>query len=289
MRDRPESGRARRSPLPPGRRRRRPGLGDPGDHRHRVSRGRRARPGDERLRLRLRRRRLHRAPGRRPAHPGAELALGLLRQHPDRRGHVRARPRAHPGGQRARARARSGLGRLGARHGVADERDLRDRRGDQPRLALTPRGRLRWPRRGAHGRLPHAGGPHRQPDHAAAHPPPARADRREPRPRLPRHRDVLDLLPRHALPGARPSLQRPPDRRGIPALDAHRRRARAGHHGTARTAVRAAARAHQRHGERRRAGCSCSPRSGRTPPSSRRSSWPASRSASASAPPSCRC
>ena len=54
----------------------------------------------------------------------------------------------------------------------------------------------------------------------------ARAGRREPRPGLPRHGDVLDLLPRHALPGARPSLQRARDRRGVPALDAHRRRAR---------------------------------------------------------------
>ena len=40
------------------------------------------------------------------------------------------------GGQRARARARRRLARLAARHRLADERDLRDHRGDEPRLDL---------------------------------------------------------------------------------------------------------------------------------------------------------
>ena len=46
--------------------------------------------------------------------------------------------RAHPGRQRARLRARRGLARLAARHRLADERHLRDRRGDDARLASAP-------------------------------------------------------------------------------------------------------------------------------------------------------
>ena len=41
-----------------------------------------------------------------------------------------------------------------------------------------------------------ARGADREPDHAAADPPPARPGQRQPRPRLPRHRHVLDVLPR---------------------------------------------------------------------------------------------
>ena len=131
VRARPESGGDDRRPRAPGRRCRRPGLRDPGDHRHRVPRGRRASPRDERVRVRLGRRRLARPARRRTAHRGAELALGLPRQPPDRRGHVRARSRADPLRQGARPRARRRLARLAARHRVAHERDLRDRRGDR--------------------------------------------------------------------------------------------------------------------------------------------------------------
>ena len=133
------------------------------------------------------------------------------------------------------------------------------------------------------------GGAHREPDHAAADPPPARACQREPRQRLARDRDVLHVLPRHALPRARPPLQRSADRRSLPALDPHRRGPLAGDHRAARGPVRPAVRAHERHGAAPSPDCSCSPPSGRTPPSSRRSSSPASRLASGSAPPSCRC
>ena len=56
----------------------------------------------------------------------------------------------------ARPRARSGLAGLVPRHRVADERHLRDRRGDEPRLDLSPGARLRRPRRGAHGGVPRA-------------------------------------------------------------------------------------------------------------------------------------
>ena len=80
-----------------------------------------------------------------------------------------------------------------------------------------------------------------------------------------------------------------PDRRGVPALDHHRRRALAGHHGAARRAIRAASRCSRRAWRAPPPDFSCSPPSGRTPPSSRRSSSPASRSASASAWRSCHC
>ena len=72
-----------------------PGVGDPGHHRHRVSRGRRPRPRYERLRLRVRCRRLTRPPRRRAPHRGPQLALGLLRQPPDRDRDARRRPGPH--------------------------------------------------------------------------------------------------------------------------------------------------------------------------------------------------
>ena len=87
----PQPGRADRRPPAAGRRRRRAGVGDPGDHRHRVPGGRGARPGDGRVRVRLGGRRLARAARRRAADRGAELALGVLRQPPDRRRDVRGR------------------------------------------------------------------------------------------------------------------------------------------------------------------------------------------------------
>ena len=106
----PTSGSVDRRAPAPGHRRGGSSLRDPGDHRHRVPGGRRARPGHERLRVRVGRRRLPRPPRRRGAHRGAELALGLLRQPADRRGDVRARPRAHPCRQRARARSGESTG-----------------------------------------------------------------------------------------------------------------------------------------------------------------------------------
>ena len=147
---------------------------------------------------------------------------------------VRARPGVHPRRPRARARARRRLARLAARHRVAHERHLRDRRGNDPRLDVRPRARHERPGRGSHGRVHRARGAHREPDHAAAHPPCARADQRERRPRLPGHGDVLHVLPRHALPRARPPLQPPRDGRGLPPVDAHRRGALPGHHRAAR-------------------------------------------------------
>ena len=198
--------------------------------------------------------------------------------------------RADPGRQRARPRARRRLARLAARHHVADERDLRDRPGHEPRLALRRRslgfGALAAVLMAAFVALE------------------ARIENPIMPLRILRLRGlvnaslvrgflvtghVLDVLPRHALPRARPPLQRAADGRGVPALDAHGRRAVAGHHGAAGRALRAAPRAHRRHGERgRRAAAVQHGRTGHRA-SSRRSSSPASRSASASATRSCRC
>ena len=75
----------------------------------------------------------------------------------------------------------------------------------------------------ADGRLPGRRSADREPDHAAADPAPARPGRLERGARIPRHRDVLDVLPRHALPRARAPLQRAADRPRLPALDADRR------------------------------------------------------------------
>ena len=47
----------------------------------------------------------------------------------------------HARGPRARARASGRLARLAARHRLAGERDLRDRRGDDPRLGVAARAR----------------------------------------------------------------------------------------------------------------------------------------------------
>ena len=103
----------------------------------------------------------------------------------------------------------------------------------------------------------------------------------EPRPRLPRHRHVLDVLPRHALPRARAPLQRAADRRRVPALDADRRGPLARRHRAARRRASAPLRVLDGgHGERRRRPAPVRPPSGRTPRSSRRSSSPASRSGS---------
>ena len=95
--------------------------------------------------------------------------------------------------------------------------------------------------------------------------------------------DVLDVLPRHAVPGARTPLQRDPDRAGLLALDTHRRRAVARHHGATGQPLRPDARADRRHGDALIAGLGCSSTApDRTPRSSRRCSSPSSRSGSAS-------
>ena len=95
-------------------------------------------------------------------------------------------------------------------------------------------------------------GPHRQPDPAVSRPPHPGPDELEPRPRTPRDRHVLDVLPGHALPGARAPLRGAPDRSRVPALDTDGRRAVARHHGAAGRAIRRDARDGRRdaHGDR---------------------------------------
>ena len=84
VRRRPEPGRPRRRALRAGRRRRVHLRRDPRHDRHAVPAPGRAGEGDRRLLVRRRRRRLDRPARRRRAHRGAELALDLLRQRPDR-------------------------------------------------------------------------------------------------------------------------------------------------------------------------------------------------------------
>ena len=100
---------------------------------------------------------------------------------------------------------------------------------------------------------------------------------------------VLDVLPRHAVPRARPPLQRRADGGGLPAVDDHGRDPLARRHDRARQPLRRTAGARRRDGRARSSACCCSARRARTRLSSRRSSSPASRSVSASATPSCRC
>ena len=198
-------------------------LGDPGHHRHRVFRARRSGARHERLRVRRRGRRLARPAGRRSPDPGAQLALDLLRQPAHRHRHHPARPGPHPGRPRPRTERRSGLARLNPRHRVTDDRRLRDRAGHQSWLGLDSDARLRRAGDRADGRLPRPRGANRQPDHAPAHPAGAQPHRLERGTRVSQHRDVLDVLSRHAVPRARAALQRAADRPGLHALDGDRR------------------------------------------------------------------
>ena len=144
-------------------------------------------------------------------------------------------------------------------------------------------------RRTADGGVRRARGPHREPDHADAHPAPPGAGQGQPRQRLPGDRDVLDVLPRKPLSRARPPLQRRADRRRVPALDDHGRRPVAGRSPRGSSIGSGRFACSPRAWRARSSACSCSAPSDRAPPSSPRSSSPASRSASASAARSCPC
>ena len=108
-----QPGDADRRALRPGRRRRDGVGGDPGHDRDDVPRAARAGEGDRRLQLRRLGRRLDRAARRRRAHAGHQLALDLLRQHPDR--HRDGRAGRAAARRRPRDRARRGRRRGGRR------------------------------------------------------------------------------------------------------------------------------------------------------------------------------
>ena len=111
LRVRGEPGDAHRGAVRAGHRRRADLGGDPGHDRDHVPRAAGAGPGDRRVRLRRLRGRGGRAAGRRDPHPGAELALDLLRQPARRRDHGDLRGAGHrpgpgrgPAGGHGRAR-----------------------------------------------------------------------------------------------------------------------------------------------------------------------------------------
>ena len=117
--------------------------GDPRHDRHDVPRAARAGEGDRRLQLRGLGRRLDRPARRRRAHAGDQLALDLLRQHPDRHRHGGAGRAADR--RRARDRAPRGRRRAGRRadHRIADAARVHDRRRGRQRLGLGPDARPR--------------------------------------------------------------------------------------------------------------------------------------------------
>ena len=225
LRPRRDAGRADRGALHPGPRRRDRVVRDPRADRHRVPRDARARGGHERLHVRRLQRRLDRPAGRRLADRGAQLALDLLHQPPDRRGRVRARPDADRGVARARAAARRRLARRGADDRRDDARGLRDRQGRRLRLGLGAHARLRRSGPRAARRLRGARGAPAGSDLPPTDPAGARPHGEQRRARLPDHRHVLDVRARLAVPGARARLRRAADRARVPADDARARRA----------------------------------------------------------------
>ena len=140
-----EPGAARRGPLHPGRRRRDDLRRDPRHDRHDVPRAARAGEGDRRLRVRRIRRRLDRAARRRRAHAVDQLALDLLRQHPDRHRDRVLGAAADREGQGHRVRRGSRHPRRRADHRRADAARVHDRQ-------ARGRGRLGLERRARAGR-----------------------------------------------------------------------------------------------------------------------------------------
>ena len=127
--------------LHPGHRRRDDLGGRARDDRDDVPGAARAGEGDRRLRLRGLGGRHGRPARRRRADPGDQLALDLLHQHPDRRGHRRAgvaADRARQGHRPERGRRRA---RRGADHRLADARRVHDRASRRPTTAGAPRRR----------------------------------------------------------------------------------------------------------------------------------------------------
>ena len=164
-----EPGAARRGALHPGRRRRDDVRRDPRHDRDDVPRAARAGEGDRHLRVRRVRRRLDRPARRRRADRVDQLALDLLRQHPDRHRHGGPRRAAARAGQGHRLRLGRRLPRRGADHELADAARLHDRQaGGRGRLGLGQRARARRARARAARRLRRARGALREPADAAA-------------------------------------------------------------------------------------------------------------------------
>ncbi|CAA9547290.1 MAG: Uncharacterized MFS-type transporter, partial [uncultured Thermoleophilia bacterium] len=234
----PDPGDAHRRPLPAGHRRCDDVRGDPRDDRDDVPRAGRAGEGHRRLQLRRGGRGLDRPAGRRRADRGHQLALDLLRQPPDRRGHRRAGASPARSGHGHRPAPRRRPPRRGARHERAHARRLhhRPRRGGGlgvgehagPRRALVrPPGRLRRPR-----------GDRGEPARAAAHLPLADRLRRQRRPGPDGRRDVRDVLPRRAVPAAGPGLRRHRGGPRVPARRAEHRDPVRGHRAAAHRPLR---------------------------------------------------
>ncbi|CAA9474199.1 MAG: Uncharacterized MFS-type transporter, partial [uncultured Solirubrobacteraceae bacterium] len=218
LRARPDPGDADRRPLPAGRRRRDDLRGDPGDDRDDVPRAAGAGEGHRRLRVRRLGRRRGGPARRRRAHPVDQLALDLLREPPDR--HRDGRLRAAADRARRGDRLHRRLGRPGRRadHERADARRLHDRgAGRRARLDgrahAAPRRALARSACGLRGPR----GDRREPAHAAADLPLAQRRGSERRPDPRRGGDVRHVLPRRALPPARPRLRRAADRPRVPA------------------------------------------------------------------------
>ena len=181
---------------------------------------RRAGEGDRRLRVRRLRRRIGRAARRRRADPGDQLALDLLRQHPDRHRDRRAsRARLLP--QRRGHRPRQGRRHPGrdADHRLADARRLHDRQARR-RAGL---GRLRRRSRSAPGRWRcwRRSSPARQPRRRRSIPLRIFRSRNISGANviqaLTRRRHVRHVLPGGALPAAGARLRRARDRHRLPA------------------------------------------------------------------------
>ena len=129
VRTRPEPGRADRRAVCPGRRRSPDLRADPGDDRDHVPGAAGAGEGDRRLHVRCGCGRLDRAAAWWRAHRDDQLALDLLRQHPDRAGDrlvcAPAGPRSRGDGSDRRGRRPGG----GAPHRRPDALRLHDSRG----------------------------------------------------------------------------------------------------------------------------------------------------------------
>ena len=143
LRLRLEPGSARGRPLRPGHRRRADLRRDPRHDRHDVPGAAGAGEGDRHLQLRRVRGRLDRPAGRRRADAGDQLALDLLRQHPDRRRDRAAGAALRRGRQGHRPRQGRRRPRRAARDRRGDGRRLHRPQGRRPRLDVGPHARVR--------------------------------------------------------------------------------------------------------------------------------------------------